>query len=74
MDKTNGEDLAFPLRYTEGTVTTTCEGLSKREYFAAKAMQGMVLYVVPFYDFEFCAKASVVAADALIAELNREKK
>jgi hypothetical protein len=45
------------------------EGLNKREYFAAMAMQGFITTDV--YLIDDCARYAVKAADALIAELNK---
>jgi len=47
----------------------TTPGLTKREYFAGLAMQGFISAVT---DFGNLAGFSVMAADALIAELNKE--
>lgn len=67
---TKGDAFAFPVPETvEG-------GLTKREYFAAKAMQGLVAdkefneKVGP--NGEVLARAAVKQADCLIAELNKE--
>jgi hypothetical protein len=46
------------------------EGLTKREYFAAMALQG-ILSGSQFLESERFAKLAVKAADALIAELNK---
>jgi hypothetical protein len=47
------------------------EGLTKREYFAGLAMQGLMQDGPP--SFEMVATASVRMADALIDELNKPK-
>ena len=54
------------------------EGLTKREYFAAMAMQGLLSTNGSYFpDTQFmgelAAKASVKYADALINALNEEK-
>lgn len=57
-------------------------GLTKREYFAAMAMQGFLIAklhddkgVLPHLGpDQIVAQASLVMADALIAELNRQEK
>lgn len=71
--KTNKNDYAFP--HALGDITTyqhiDC-GLTKREYFAAIAMQGLVTYVD--LSVEKTAEISVRQADALINELNKDKK
>jgi len=51
----------------------TYAGLTKREYFAAKAMQGM-LATRDYIGTEYakpCAKFAVTYADALLAELEK---
>ena len=52
-------------------------GLTKREYFAAMAMQGMIKEIYKYlppskncHQFEVVAKAATFMADALINELN----
>jgi hypothetical protein len=45
-------------------------GLTKREYFAAIAMQGFCIVEV-FTSMEAVAKASVMQADALLKELEK---
>jgi hypothetical protein len=46
-------------------------GLTKREYYAARAMQGLAH--VPAIDAKATARAAVEHADALIAELEKVK-
>lgn len=46
------------------------EGLTKREYFAVIAMQGLLPEAAS--DIELCVRKSVVMADALIKELNKQ--
>jgi len=50
-------------------------GLTKREYFAAMAMQGIVSnhQMIDTVDWIWLAENSVKAADALINALNQEK-
>ena len=63
---------AFPLGMN-GVVMQ--EGLSKRELFAAVAMQGMMMLYLPeptTKGHDKLARSAIAAADALIAELNRE--
>ena len=54
----------------EGVHLLYTNGLTKREYFAGLAMQGFISAVT---DFGNLAAFSVMAADALIAELNKER-
>jgi hypothetical protein len=68
---TNPRDTAFPSLETEQTVQL---GLTKREYFAARAMQGMLSDEGgpsrESYEAEGCAKRAVLFADALIHALS----
>jgi hypothetical protein len=59
---------AFP-QAKEDIKTGSEYGLTKREYFAAMAMQGFITTDVCLIDD--CARYAVKAADALIAELNK---
>lgn len=47
------------------------EGVTKREYFATMAMQGLIPEAEN--DIEWCARRAVVMADALIKELNKQQ-
>lgn len=67
--KTNPTDPAF-----NGTPGSGCPGLTKREYFAAMAMQGMIgrdSYDAGQATPQQRAHLAVIEADALIAELNK---
>ena len=48
------------------------DGLTKREYFAAMAMQA-ILSIPSYQTKQACATAAVQMADALILELNKEQ-
>jgi hypothetical protein len=48
-------------------------GLTKREYFAALALSGLVYHERPI-DFKGCSEIAVTFADELIEALNREAK
>lgn len=64
----NADDQAFANEWKNG--------LTKREYFAAKAMQGIVIDFTndgAEWDYDDVAKHSVLAADALINALNQTK-
>lgn len=73
--KTNAEDYAFPDPASAAAV-----GLTKREYFAAAAMTGIVVPAIAGShnnltvksNAEWLAKNAVIMADAIIAELNKE--
>lgn len=69
--KKNGAELAFPFVETrEMQGESISFGLTKREYFAAMAMQGLCANTA-YGDTQagFLAKWSVEQADALLAEL-----
>lgn len=69
----NGNEPAYPL--TEDSPRTgprTWFGLTKREYFAAMAMQGMTSN--NSITVETVAAWAVQYADALLAELGKEGK
>ena len=73
MSKNNGGP-AFPAPYGVSHVTT--EGMTLRDYFAAKAMQGFCVSTVddsPIagWNFNYFAEYAYKAADAMLAE--REK-
>jgi hypothetical protein len=58
----------------EGIFLFSSYGLTKREYFAAMAMQGMLANSRDYGDksYEDMAKSSVYVADSLINELNKQ--
>lgn len=67
--KTEPNDTAYPTRSGEAEPTY---GLTKREHFAAMAMMGYCSANNPGPQRELI-EASIMAADALIAELNKSK-
>ena len=82
--KTNANDAAYPsfaeFDVNDDTKTISVsgyDGLTKREYFAAMALQGLLSTKGSYFPNqqntgELAALASVHYADALIAELNKE--
>jgi len=75
MEKINGDDPINPI-FNERTGYTEPTGLTKREYFAAMAMQGLLCnyqihenYVNNKYPY--VADKAVAMADHLIQELNK---
>lgn len=52
----------------------TNEKLTKREYFAAMAMQGLLASTEASGTFDYFAKQAIQFADALLAELEKEKE
>ena len=77
----NGDMPAMPVFSDSGAVTTNYGflsgegmGLTKREYFAAMAMQGLMSAdVEASLHQNDCAKIAVAHADALLAELEEER-
>jgi ribonucleotide monophosphatase NagD (HAD superfamily) len=60
------ENYAFPVVVNSGT-DYFYGGLTKREYFAAMAMQGLLSNPNTIFETHY----AVIIADALIAELNK---
>lgn len=77
MKETFPNDLAFarPSSHTvEYGSSSAKDGLTKREYFAAMAMQGFSANsVFAEQNFQSIAEWSVNLADRLIESLNKEK-
>jgi hypothetical protein len=67
------QDSIFPVHVDVNNLKdhVIYKGLTKREYFAAMAMQGMLSGSQFIDNGERFAKLAVQAADALIAELNK---
>ena len=64
----NGDMAAYPNNHVGFN-----RGLTKREYFAAKAMQGMLSRPQGTYDtIERTAETAVKYADALLAALEKK--
>jgi len=73
----NGKENIYPITIEDnGNPSVTYLGLTKREYFAGLAMQGICVekYVKRDDDREVIAKWSVEMADALLAELEKTKE
>jgi F0F1-type ATP synthase gamma subunit len=76
---TNGNDSAFQNKkeVIAGCVTQTvvCQSLTKREYFAAMAMQGLIAcQAFDAISYKAAMTEAVKNADALIQALNEEPK
>jgi hypothetical protein len=67
--RTKAKGPAFPLISDDGYIINA--GLTKREYFAAMALQGLVTKNNNEYDY--CVTSAVKFADALIEELSKTK-
>jgi hypothetical protein len=63
----DGNDQAFPKH----PYSYSDSGLTKREYFAAMAMQGLLSTVPESFNGREIAEISVNMADALIEALNK---
>jgi hypothetical protein len=79
---TDPNESAYPNKVLRGSVNYVEQGLTKREYFASKALQGLLgIYdsgqnaIVPNEEnVIYMGKLAVKAADALIAELNKPNR
>lgn len=70
--KTNPTNPAFPTQdFYDGQLAGAMPGLSKREYFAAMAMQSFL--TGGQIETRIAVKWAVQAADQLIAELNKSE-
>jgi hypothetical protein len=71
---TNPNDAAFSkaaFYHPDGGIDTPQEGLTKREYFAAMALQGMVASGCSMdFLFQKNAETCIIIADAIIKALN----
>lgn len=65
--KITADDHAFPRKLGYNM----SDGLSKREYFAAMAMQGVLSHLTTRVNAEEVTRAAVAMADQLIIELNK---
>lgn len=74
-NRTWADSPAFPYSADEAIQEDdylASSGLSKREYFAAMALQGIMASLKPFpYD---AAEMAVIMADQLIEALNKNEK
>lgn len=73
---TNANDLINETRYKVDELVSESypnHGLTKREYFAAMAMQGMAINCSSNLLIEMAASRAVNLADALINSLNEAK-
>ena len=69
MGKENGEQLIHSFNHIEAC-QGNFRGLTKREYFAAMAMQG-IMHTREYQSMPAIAIDAVMAADALIEELSK---
>jgi hypothetical protein len=76
MATINPNDAAFAksaFYHQNGFIDSSQEGLTKREYFAAIALQGL-LAEGNRHQFNIIAEIAVEAADLIIEELNKTKQ
>ena len=66
MSKIEDGGPAFPSHGSMGEVSH--EGMTLRDYFAAKAMQGLIYDKLPEQELRTAAKYSYAMADAMLAE------
>ena len=70
----NSEEPAFPVAPDVVGCGLSPVGLTKREYFAAVALKGLLSTDSRLSEFCQVAANAVMAADALIAELSKGEK
>lgn len=68
MSHTQANESAFPWVSSEGE-----PGMTMREWFAGMALQGLCAHDGPPYSEDEIAEIAVGMADALLAELRKEK-
>ena len=67
----NGKQMAFPTQVVNGELHT---GLTKREYFAAIAMQGLISKQGEQNNAEIRARMAVIHADELLKALDSKSE
>jgi len=72
---TNGNDIVTPVEvfWGDGSSQIENKGLTKREHFAAIALQGLLsnpTICTPNADFDVIKETAVLMADGLISQLN----
>lgn len=68
--KTNPDDpVPYNMTDADGNIHG---GLTKREYFASLAMQGIISNISGVADTRLCSKLAIQLADDLIEQLNKE--
>ena len=76
MSNGNENELAFPFQFGDSFGGNAHEGLTKREYFAGLAMQGILSkagFSAAHNDLhQYLAQEAVKFADALLTELANE--
>jgi hypothetical protein len=75
--KTQANDAAFARSHASTNETSNgnrSAGLTKREYFAAMAMQGLFAVKQHNDSLKLVAKVAVGMADFLIEELNKQEE
>lgn len=74
----NADEPAYPTiierDHPMGPIAVKCGGLTKREAFAMAAMQGLLAYGIDTGNYAQLASDAIKHADALLAELAKEKK
>ncbi len=67
---------AFPIESKIDQFGAEVTGLTKREYFAAKAIEGMSCHLLTEYNgnISYAIDQAIKIADALIEALNKEVK
>lgn len=72
LSKDNANKPAMPIKIKSAfNYCSVYLGLTKREYFAAMAMQGLLAQNSYYNSFDLLASDSVKQADALLKELEK---
>lgn len=71
MSKINDGGPAFPVKSSEDFFCAA--GMSLRDYFAAKAMQGLLAGIGPEDNIEVLPSLCYGMADAMLAEREKQK-
>ncbi|WP_332641649.1 hypothetical protein [Enterobacter asburiae] len=67
MGKKNDGGFAFPMEATDATAWKNCnQGMTLRDYFAAKAMQGIISSECNYGAFSDLASDAYSIADAML--------
>ncbi|HDR2317094.1 TPA: hypothetical protein QCH60_002897 [Enterobacter asburiae] len=67
MSKKNDGGYAFPMEATDATACRDCnQGMTLRDYFAAKAMQGIISSECNYGAFSDLASDAYSIADAML--------
>jgi len=71
----NSEQPAFPVTWQDREGATVTEpGLTKREYFAGLALEGLLASDFEFNSVSHCVETAIRHSDELLKQLSADKK